>query len=70
MHGPNVKIIRDFIALLEEDELYAWFLQDGATAHMAEKPIDVSQIFRRKDYILRQMAGKKPDFLLWMYVKE
>ncbi len=32
-----MKIIRDFIALLEEDEWYAWFQQDNATACTTEK---------------------------------
>ncbi len=34
-------IIQNFIALLEEDERYAWFQQDGATAHTAKKTMDV-----------------------------
>ncbi len=33
----NMKIIGDFIVLLEEDEHYASFQQDRTTAHMAEK---------------------------------
>ncbi len=34
-------IIQNFIALLEEDERYASFQQDGATAHTAKKTMDV-----------------------------
>ncbi len=38
---PNMKIIQDFIVLFKEDERHAWFQQDGATAHMLEKTMDV-----------------------------
>ncbi len=42
------KIIQDFIMLLEEGERYAWFQQDGATAHIVEKTDGCfSQIFQR-----------------------
>ncbi len=34
-------IIRNFIALFEEDERYTWFQQDGTTAHTAKKTMDV-----------------------------
>ncbi len=42
-----------FIVLLEEDERYAWFQQDGATAHMAKKPMDVLTEFFEDRIILK-----------------
>ncbi len=36
-----MKIIQNFITLLEKDEHYAWFQQDEATAHNAEKTMYV-----------------------------
>ncbi len=42
-----------FIALLKEDEWYAWFQQDGATAHIAEKMMDILANFF-KDRIISE----------------
>ena len=42
-------VLRDFIGLLGEDEIiYSWFQQDGATAHTANSSIKLlHEIFRR-----------------------
>ncbi len=56
-----MKIIQDFIALLEEDEWYAWFQQNGATTHKAEKIMDVEPNFSKIGlYLNADGPGKKP----------
>ncbi len=48
-----MKIIQDFVAFLEEDERYAWFQQDGATAHTAEKTMDILAKFFKNRIITK-----------------
>ncbi len=61
--------------LLEEDTWYAWFLQDGATAHKAEKTMDVlarffeDKIITKGRWPTRSPDLTPPDFFLWIYLK-
>ncbi len=70
-----MKIIQDFIALLKEDRQCAWFQQDGTTAHMAEKAMDVlakffeDRIISKGRWLARSLGITPPDFLLWAYLK-
>ncbi len=63
-------IIQNFFALLEEDERYAWFQQDGATAHMAEKTMDglteffEDRIISKVTWPARRTNLTLPDFFL------
>ncbi len=70
------RIIQDIIAFLEEDEWYAWFQQDEAAAHMAEKTMDVLAEFF-KDWITFKggWPARSPnlvplDFFLQAYFKK
>ncbi len=68
-------IIQNFIALLEENERYAWFQQDGATAHTAKKTTDVLTEFFDDWIISKGMWPARspdltpPNFFLWAYLK-
>ncbi len=69
-----MKIIQNFIALLEEDEWYARFQQDGATAHMAEKTMNViakffeDRIISKGRWLARSQSYATRLFL-WAYLK-
>ncbi len=68
-------IIQNFIALLEEDERYTWFQQDGATAHTAKKIMDVlteffeDRIISKGTWPARSPNLTPPDFFLCAYLK-
>ncbi len=70
-----MKIIHGFISLLVEDERYVWFQQDGATAHTAEKTMDILAKFFEYTIISKgRWLAKSPDhtppgFFLWAYFK-
>lgn len=69
-------IIQDFIALLEEDERYAWFQQDGAPAHTAGKTMKVlaeffeDRVISKGKWPARSPDLSPPDFFLWGYLKD
>ncbi len=69
------KIIQDFIALLEKGKQYAWFQQDGSTAHTSEEPMNVlASFFEDKSISKSRWSARSPDlmppdFLVWAYVK-
>ncbi len=55
-------IIQDFIVLLKEDERYAWFQQDGATAHIEEKTMDVlTKFFEDRTIYKGRCLPRSPD---------
>lgn len=71
-------IIQDFVALLEEDERFAYFQQDGARAHVSVETMEFLREFFG-DRIISQKAkhhwpARSPDltpldFFLWSYLK-
>ncbi len=74
-NDDNTKITEDFIALLEKDEQYAWFQQDGATAHVAENTVDIldkffeDRIISEGRWPTRRPDLTPPDFFLWHILK-
>ncbi len=70
-----MKLVQDFIALCEEDERYAWFHQEGATAHMVEIMMDVltkffeDRIISKGRRLARSPDLTPPDFFLGVFKK-
>lgn len=70
------RIIQDFVALLEPDERYCWFQQDGARCHTSNETMAYLKTFFDDRLISKGLwPPRSPDltpldFYLWGYLKE
>ncbi|XP_039283421.1 uncharacterized protein LOC120351176 isoform X3 [Nilaparvata lugens] len=68
-------IVRQFVALLEPQERYCWFQQDGATCHTSRETMDFLQEFFGDGIISKGLWPPRspdltsPDYFLWGYIK-
>jgi hypothetical protein len=70
------EIIMQFISLLDEEELFCWLQQDGATSHTANPTMEkLKQFF--DDRVMstnlwppRSPDLTPPDYFLWGYLKQ
>lgn len=68
-------IVRQFVALLEPQERYCWFQQDGATCHTSRETMDFLQEFFGGRIISKGLWPPRspdltsPDYFLWGYIK-
>lgn len=70
------ELIQQFVALLEVNERYSWFQQDGATCHTSNETMDMLEAFFGDRLISKNLWPPRspdltiPDFFLWGYLKD
>jgi hypothetical protein len=69
-------IVQQFVVLLNEDERYGWYQQDGVTCHTSNGTVTLLKQFFDDRIISKNLWPPRspdltpPDFFLWGYLKE